>query len=436
MIKIDPNSYVEGTLGALAPDLTNPESPHNNPFNVDKNLEFYEVEMTIGEGANSPMPKPKEIKNPGSVPTGFSLGLSEPPVFTQPTITKGVVNDLFPSIEEPVINGAPQPRQSAIDRDFSKTIKALPTYVLGPVDSTLTAEDGPGYSELEFKTKKPATPDPTRDYTWENAENYGFSRKNVEWLTFLYHDKSLENTSYQLSNTQLLDAKSSLQERLTNVELQKSNSVWKNTTEDHLKEIIFAPDLNGSLDWEKMIAYVNCDMVKAYLDPTEPIYIDEGVIHLQGDLSDVPGDLSTPRGYLEQRVREKTSLLLYKDKISAIQSYNVRKVLNVFFTQKTNSDPTVTVAEALCDDLLTIGVSVTLRELQSENLPDDRIKDKISEEISKYIDGKSDTLSLKCIKDIKNIAEQAIDGFVAQNLFEAKDKATTLDAICQEIRDL
>jgi hypothetical protein len=246
-IRVDPKEYKEGTLGAMAPDMVDPSDPRNNPFNPDKTFAFYEVEMNTAEGENTPMPKPDPIANPGPVPSAISLGFSEPPKFNPPEVTKGIVNDLFPSITEPVISGLPRPRESAIDRDYTKNVGVLPTFVLHPVDGTLTAADGPGYSELQFETKKPDAPKPT-NYAWDNpgTEKRGLSKENVEWLTFLSHDTFFSNTGYQLDDTQFLNVNTSLRERLTNPEVQKKDSVWKDTTEDFLREIVFPPDLPTS----------------------------------------------------------------------------------------------------------------------------------------------------------------------------------------------
>jgi hypothetical protein len=325
MVRIDPKEYLEGTLGALAPDLTDPQSPHNNPFNVNNDLAFHEVEMNIAEGDNVPMAKPTIIENPGSVPTGFSLRISEPQEFSPPAVTKGVVNDLFPKIDEPIMGGAPLPRKNALDRDYEKTIGVLPTYVLHPVDPTLTAEDGPGYSELVFKTEKPETPD-VANYVWEDAAKQGLSKKSVEWLTFLSHDKFFSDTNYQLNITQRLSQDSSLLERLTNRELQEKNSVWKNIAEDFLREIVFAPDLQGSVfTWEEIVAYVNYYMIQNYFNGSQIINVNDGAIKLGED--DKKGENFTALLYLQKRIEEKTSLLLYKDKISTIDSYDDRKVL-------------------------------------------------------------------------------------------------------------
>ena len=141
MIRIDPNEFVKGTLGAKAPDLTDPNSPSNNPFNVNKDLAFYEVEMNVPDDANAPLKKPDAVSDPGKMPTAFSMGISEPPVFEQPTQSKRVINDLFPTIEQARLDGAPQPRTSALDKDFSKTVDALPDYMLHAIDKNLTAED-------------------------------------------------------------------------------------------------------------------------------------------------------------------------------------------------------------------------------------------------------------------------------------------------------
>ncbi|MDR3317192.1 MAG: hypothetical protein LBS71_00070, partial [Puniceicoccales bacterium] len=455
-IRVDPKDYAEGTLGALAPDLTNPADPRNNPFNADKTLAFYEVEMNIAEdGTNAPLAKPDYIADPGSVPSAFSMGISEPPEFVAPEVKKGVVNDLFPNITEPVIGGAPKPRTSAIDRDYSKTIGALPTLVLNPIDETLTAEDGPGYSELQFKTTKPATPNPTQ-YTWNDPANYGLTQKNVEWLTFLLYDKFFSNTGYQLEGTQLLNPDSSLYERLTNAKLLGSNSVWKNMTEDFLKEIVFAPDLpsgDSQLNWANIVNYVNGYMARDYLNTQNAIRIsDEGRIALNSNVStdDVGwADPTTPLDYLKTLIEQKTSVLLYKDKISALDSYYVRKVLSAFFTKKFNQDSSdsETMAEVLCRDLLQIGIATALKALESEQAQsDDVIKTAIAQEINNYFNGtfnpgtvaESIGSALKyknegAAKSVADVAAAIFDEFDRQGLFKDADRDTILNSIHEEL---
>ncbi|MDR1435140.1 MAG: hypothetical protein LBI77_01910, partial [Puniceicoccales bacterium] len=437
MMRIDPKEYAEGTLGALAPDLTDPQSPHNNPFNVNKDLIFFEVEMNIAEGENVPMAKPTVINNPGSIPTGFSLGISEPQEFVPPAVTSGVVNDLFPKINEPIIDGAPLPRQSALDKNYEKTIGVLPTYVLHPVDPTLTAKDGPGYSELEFKTKKPEIPNGA-NYVWEDAAKQGLSKKSVEWLTFLSHDKFFSDTNYQLNGTQHLSQNSSLLERLTNRELQEKNSIWKNITEDFLREIVFAPDLQGSVfNWEAIIAYVNYYMIQKYFNSIQVINVNDGVITL-GE-GDEKGKNFTTLEYLQKRIEEKTSLLLYKDKISTLDSYDDRKVLNAFFIKKTNdkNSDSETIADAMCRDLVKIALSTTLEALKSENpdpLSDDQIKDAISTNIDKYIREETSQTGEK--DTIRGRMGVIIDDFISQGLFEAANREKVMASVNVEIRDL
>ncbi|MDR2371607.1 MAG: hypothetical protein LBD60_00465, partial [Puniceicoccales bacterium] len=460
-IRVDPKEYADGTLGKMAPDLLDPTDPRNNPFNPDKTFSFYEVEMNIAEGANVPMSKPDFIKNPGSVPSAISMGISEPPTFYPPDVTQGVVNDLFPSITEPVIEGLPRPRESAIDRDYTKNIGALPTLVLHPLDETLTAADGPGYSTLEFKTKKPDIPNPV-NYTWDNPETdeRGLSKTNVEWLTFLSHDTFFSNTGYQLDDTQFLNVNTSLRERLTNPEIQKQDSVWKSTTEDFLREIVFAPDLPTSggsnpLSWAEIVAYVNYYMVKNHLG-TQFIYVNDDKISLEDDATDVEkrdGIQSVPLYYLRDLIAEKTSTLLYKDKISAIDladqtiAYNLRKLLGTFFVKKVNGTDSETVADALCRDLLMVGVSAALKSLQShadildgetnEEI-DNRIKEKISEKIEAYLNGNNDGVSVTYSgsNNVRNLAGQVFDDFVSKGYFGATDKDNTLDSMRNEIREL
>ncbi|MDR2812980.1 MAG: hypothetical protein LBB05_04315, partial [Puniceicoccales bacterium] len=457
-IRVDPKEYMEGTLGAMAPDLLDPADPRNNPFNPDKTFSFYEIEMNIGEDTGMPLAKPDHIENPGNVPSAFSKGISDLPQFSPPQTTKGIVNDLFPKFTEPVIEGLPRPRESAIDRNYIRNIDALPSFILHPVDEALTAKDGPGLSELEFKTSKPAAPNPEH-FIWDNpaSEQRNLTRENVEWLTFLAHDTFFSDAGYQIS-TQLLSADHSLRERLTNPTLQREDSIWKNTTEDFLKEIVFAPDLprqsNGSqLSWAEIVAYVNYYMVRDYCRATQSIYINDDKISLDDDATDIEkrdGIESTPLYYLRDLIAGKTSALLYKDKISAIDlsdatiSYNVRKILGNFFVKKIqNSLDSETVADALCRDLLMIGLSTTLKSLQTrtENLvSDDEIKDEISQKIETYLStGAVDGgITVKCggSDNIEALAGQVFDDFVSKGYFDVTDKTNTLNAIRSEIRKL
>ncbi|MDR0590780.1 MAG: hypothetical protein LBG09_02945, partial [Puniceicoccales bacterium] len=492
-IKVDPKEFQTGTLGAMAPDLTNPTDPRNNPFNRDKALSFMEVEMVVGDGDNAPIPKPKDVKNPGNIPSAFSLGVSTLQEFTPPQVTKAVVNDLFPSISEPVIGGAPVPRKSAIDSDFSTTVGALPALVLGPIDKTLTADDGPGYSELQFKTPKPEAPK-AQDRIWPDADKKGLSAENVQWLTFLAHDRFFSDTEYQVNGTNILTANTSLRSRLTDPTLQNENSIWQSTTEDFFPELVFAPDLGGRLSWAEIVAYVNYYMVHDYCDATKATIWVEGngsdwksKIILDGELSDdekVIRSRTTPLEYLKKLVEAKTSILLYKDKISAIElgasatasdqesgsessttpatvadtsletiSYNIRKVLGAFFTQKIYSEyvDSETYADILTDDLLKIGIVTTLKAIgedidgggQNRLDLDDAIKDRITGNIQKYFDGTLDKSAFDYrfgtdnnYPTVKTLAGQIFRKFSDQGICDINDEAITLNAIKSEICDL
>ncbi|MDR2200670.1 MAG: hypothetical protein LBN94_00940, partial [Puniceicoccales bacterium] len=408
---------------------------------MEKNIQFYEVEMTVPDGANAPTAKPLTVKNPGNVPSGFVLGITSPVEFTPPNTTKGIVNDLFPVIEEPVIEGAPEPRKSAIDQDFSKTIGALPEYILHPIDTMLRPEDGPGYKEFQFKTQKPLAPTPEQ-IPWSDPATLGLSPQNAKWLTFLSHDNFFSNTGYKLDSTQLLDSSTSLFERLRNVNLQERNGVWKATTEDYLKEFVFAPDVEkGGLSWAEIVAYVNYYMIHSYLNDNEIINVYDSNVSL-GEQNN-GGINATTLQYLQDLVASKTSLLLYRDGISVLSSYNTRKVLSMFFSRKVdpNNEDSETIAEALARDLLTVGISTTLEELKKTDYAlttDDSIKEKCLTNVEKYIVGDYATNNpLNFVGEENSIskkAEEILNEFASKNLITITSNSLT--EICSDIRKL
>ncbi|MDR1366612.1 MAG: hypothetical protein LBJ13_01750, partial [Puniceicoccales bacterium] len=407
------------------------------------------MEVIVPGEQNGPTKKPDFVKNPGNkVPTAHSLNLSEPDVFNAPNSTASIINDLFPTFNQPTLDGMPGARKSALDTDFSKTIGALPAYVLNPVDKALTSADGPGYSDLSFKTQKPEIPNPNDGkYIWCDPKMHEFSKENVEWYTFLSHDTYFNNSLYQLKSTQLLSADVSMRERLTNRALQISNGIWKNTIEDYPKEIIFAPDLDTeNLSWAEIVAYVNYYLIHEYLDGQAIIVPKPEEIVL--DAEDEDEDLKTTvQNYLKNKVIQETSLLLYQDKISAIRSYNVRKILNSLFQRDVNgkfiqsgSDES-TAADGLCMDLVALGVSTTLEQLRGKStfhLSDLSIKDEISKAIGDYIEAPPSNINLafSSVKTVAAFFEQVAGEFISQGIFEIEEKEEILGQAKTEIRSL
>jgi hypothetical protein len=62
---------------------------------------------------------------------------------------------------EPVVDGMPRLRESAIDRDYPKNIGTLPILLFPPVDKILTVADGQGFREMQVKAPPPALPKPS-----------------------------------------------------------------------------------------------------------------------------------------------------------------------------------------------------------------------------------------------------------------------------------
>ncbi|MDR1591248.1 MAG: hypothetical protein LBR92_04635, partial [Puniceicoccales bacterium] len=452
--------YPVGSIGSMAPSGLDPNDPQNNPFNPDKIYKFLEVEVDATK--DTPRPKPTTIKKPGNLPTSVSLGIKAVKKFSQPEASRNVVNDLFPNAPEVAIVGEPRPRASAVDWDTSKNIDTLPKLTLHPIPEMLTAADGPGFKPLQLDAVKPSKPIPTDSkYKWHDpmSGEGNLSQKSVEWLTFRHFDAFFSDTGHQVYGSLLKEEDVSLRARLTDPRLQNENSVWKNTSESYLKEIVFTPDLPftgsaGQLSWAEIVAYVNYFMVNQYFAPTQEIYVNGDKIVRDDDATDIEkieGTKTVPTDYLQKLIAEKTSTLLYKDKISAIDlpnatiAYNVRKLLGSFFVKKAHDvSDSATIADELCYDLLKIGVSTALESLQSHKndlISDSEIKEEILNRIDTYITSGAVSSSDISVtygsgKTIYSVSSEIFDDFINKGYFEATDKENTLLAMRDGIRGL
>ncbi|MDR3143789.1 MAG: hypothetical protein LBT57_03020 [Puniceicoccales bacterium] len=179
MDRVNPADFLPGTLGALAPNLDDPNCPYRNPFNPDKTLEFYECEMRVPDEMSIPA-KPTAVENPGAIPSAKSLGISAPPPDYMQPVFKPKNTAIHPIFTAPDVPPLPGPRNMLTPESPEKVLRPLPDYVLHPVGSISKPDEVPPFSGPQYLFGRPEYPQ-AKAFPWPTLS---LSPEQVEWLSF------------------------------------------------------------------------------------------------------------------------------------------------------------------------------------------------------------------------------------------------------------
>ncbi|MDR0445057.1 MAG: hypothetical protein LBG98_02110, partial [Puniceicoccales bacterium] len=230
---VNPADYANkpGCLGALAPNLDDPNCPYKNPFNPKKRLEFYECEMVVPEGETI-SPKPTAIQNPGAIPSAKSLGISDPPPdFIKPEFkpTSAVFYPIFKAPDEPPL---PKPRNALSLESPEKALQALPNYVLQPIDTISSKEDAPLFEGPQYNVGLPAHPK-AKMFDWSP---FTLTQEQIEWLTFRDLDDTYDIADALPEDTSpltLAQQRLILKQALLKILLDPSYAGWRSDARLH-----------------------------------------------------------------------------------------------------------------------------------------------------------------------------------------------------------
>ncbi|MDR2419990.1 MAG: hypothetical protein LBD40_01540, partial [Puniceicoccales bacterium] len=232
MDKVNPADYLSGTLGAMAPNLDDPNCPYRNPFNPDKTLEFYECEMVQRPDDPAIPAKPEAVLNPGAIPSAQSLGISDPPPDYKQPVFNPKSTAIHPIFKAPDVPPMPEPRNSLTPDDPEKVLQALPDYTLHTIDSIPTLDDIPPFSGPQYTIGRPEHPQ-AKAFAWPKIV---LSQERIEWLSFrdldaLHHISSVpptEDVSKKLSEQNIV-----LKQALLEVLMNPSYAGWREDTRLH-----------------------------------------------------------------------------------------------------------------------------------------------------------------------------------------------------------
>ncbi|MDR2377551.1 MAG: hypothetical protein LBD54_02240, partial [Puniceicoccales bacterium] len=180
MDRVNPADYLSGTLGALAPDLDDPNCPYRNPFNPAKTLEFYECEMRTPEDGTLISAKPAAVENPGAIPSAQALGISDPPPDYMQPVFKPRNTANHPIFKAPDVPPLPGPRNMHMPESPEKVLLPIQNYVLHSVDSVPTPDEIPPFSGPQYLLGRPEHPQ-AKAFPWPAPS---LSSEQVEWLSF------------------------------------------------------------------------------------------------------------------------------------------------------------------------------------------------------------------------------------------------------------